>query len=243
MAERVENVVEKAAAGAAGGININDVFAPGGQSEGPADRQVKAPSYDYLEQIAGDIKAENYTVKNSPYSDAEIAEINKERGAGYMRDFVRVLAGRADKDDSGTVTKDELVAFHNESTNQDVKDLTAHVIKNFDKFASLAKPDWGEITDPKARALVEKYLKDDQADDVISKSDVDRLAMLSKLGAYGHFAPLDVESAKAVKEAGLLGILSYNSGFGSKPIDAYNTFKKTIDERIKVRTEILDWKK
>lgn len=169
----------------------------------------------------------------------------------HVQSLFSLLARGADKDCSGTLTKEEIEAFKSRTDNPNAVKLADHILKNYDKIASFAKSNWDEIKDPKVKALMEKYLKDGAPDNVISAKDLDALRSMSEASTYGHFGILDTAYGEAQAKdrerltsnygLGFLGLIADHYQEKTKTHD-YFRFKTEIDKQIARRTEILDWK-
>src|SRR6185437_10844566 len=89
-----------------------------------------------------------------------------------MEDVLSLVALAADKNCTAAVSKPQLEAFRDQAKDPAIAAGAQRIINDFDKIATMSKQDWSEIKDPDARALVEKYLKDNAPDSVISPNDV-----------------------------------------------------------------------
>ncbi len=157
------------------------------------------------------------------------------RAPDFVEDIISLIAHKADTDCSGTVSKVEIEEFKSSTKNQASIDFADHLLANFDRISGFAKADWSEIKDTAARALVEKYFKDNAPDSVISAKDI--LSMKNSSPFSMSFAvafDYEPERQKALNKAGLWGQI-----FGSKDLDAYNELAKQVNSRVELRSQIL----
>jgi len=157
------------------------------------------------------------------------------KAPNYVEDVIALIAHKSDTDCKGTLSKNDIEQFKAGAPNQTSIDFADHLLENFDKIASLAKEDWSEIKEPSARALVEKYFKDNQPDNVISRADLATMKKSSPFGmSFAAAFDYEPERHKALAKAGILGLI-----FGSKDLDAYNELAKQVNLRVELRQQIL----
>lgn len=172
-------------------------------------------------------------------ADLESVAQKSKQDSKYADDTVGLLVLAADTNCSGTVSRDELGQLKKDSTNSDVRDAITHIEDNFSKYSNLAKNDWSEVKDQDARSLVEKYLKDNAGDDVISKDDLKILKTVSPFGmSFFNVFDLEPELNRAVKDDGFSGLV-WGSIFGGGKVQAYNELARRVNERIATRNELL----
>lgn len=170
--------------------------------------------------------------------DIETTFSYRDEPKSATNDVIRQVANKADLDCSGTLSKGELEDYlKRPELGPKTKQTVNHMLNKFHELATFTKNDWSEFKDPDTRHLIEKYLKDPDPNEEISKKD---LATISEFGApiFIEFA-LESEFQKAIEADGKIGVLK-GAIFGGGKVQAVKELAKQMLSHGQLRDKLLD---